>query len=330
MAIRAANHSSYPRVGKSPLDQQLRAVLEAAERGKAGPDEVAAAADEVTTVVVAEQSRAFIDIVTDGMVRWNGPLSHLALHLEGLAIDGVRRWFDTNFYDRRVVVVADVRRRGPFLLHDYRIATGVAQKPVKVVLPGPVTFARLALDRHYRSPEKLARAVAEALAGEVRDLRAAGARHFQLDEPLLCRRAQDLGIVAETAGAVFEAAGEDATTVLSTYFGSLAGSAAGLHLLPGTHLGLDVASDPSCLDLLARLPEEKGVALGTFDARTTKQEDAADVAGLLAPHRDRLTCRDVLVGPNAGLELLPRDQAFDKLLHARYLVEKLSQGWTWD
>ncbi len=40
--------------------------------------------------------------------------------------------------------------------------------------------------------------------------------------------------------------------------------------------------------------------------------------------------RDVIVGPNAGLELLPRDQAFDKLLHARYLVEKLTQEWTWE
>jgi hypothetical protein len=34
-------------------------------------------------------------------------------------------------------------------------------------------------------------------------------------------------------------------------------------------------------------------------------------------------------GPSAGLELLPRDQAFDKLLQARYLVERLSREWTW-
>ena len=56
---------------------------------------------------------------------------------------------------------------------------------------------------------------------------------------------------------------------------------------------------------------------------------AVDAAALLEPHRSSLTQRDVVVGPNAGLELLPRDSAFDKLLHARYLVEKLSGEWEW-
>ncbi len=72
--IRSANHSSYPRVADSPLDQQVRSILKAAEHGRATADEVIAAADEVTTVVVADQCRAFIDIVTDGMVLSAGPL----------------------------------------------------------------------------------------------------------------------------------------------------------------------------------------------------------------------------------------------------------------
>jgi len=82
-------------------------------------------------------------------------------------------------------------------------------------------------------------------------------------------------------------------------------------------------------ELLSSLPEGKGVHLGLFDARTTRQEDASDVAAQLLPYKELLTRRDVIVGPQAGLELLPRDQAFEKLLHARYLVEKLSREWTW-
>ena len=109
--IRAANYSSYPRVADSPLDQQVRSILKAAERGRATAEEVTAVADEVTTVLVADQSRAFIDIVTDGMVRWAGPLSHLAQHLDGLELRELRRWFETNFYDRRVAVVGEIRRR---------------------------------------------------------------------------------------------------------------------------------------------------------------------------------------------------------------------------
>ncbi len=289
---------------------------------------MAAVEDEVTTIVVAEQSRAFIDIVTDGMVRWEGPLSHVARHLDGLATGGLRRWFDTNFYDRQVAVTGEIRRSAAFLIHDYRVAEDVAQKPVKPVLPGPVTMARLAHDEIYGSTDKLAAALADALAAEVEDLAAAGATHFQLDEPLLCRYPEDLELVEATAGRVFEAAGSGATTILSTYFGDLVALADGLGRLPGTHVGLDMMAGPANFDLLSRVPEGKGLVLGLFDARTTIQEDAADVAARLEPYKDVLTARDVIVGPNAGLELLPRDQAFDKLLHARYLVEKLTQDWT--
>jgi len=135
--------------------------------------------------------------------------------------------------------------------------------------------------------------------------------------------------VVRTAGRIFEAAGAGATTILSTYYGDLSGTADGLGKLPGTHLGLDMVAGPANYDLLERLPADKGVVLGLFDARTTLQEDAAEVAVKLEPYRETLCARDVVVGPNAGLELLPRDQAFDKLLHSRYLVEKLSQEWTW-
>ena len=327
--IRSCNHSSYPRVADSPLEQQLRHALKAAEHGKATPQQVAEVADAVTTMVVADQSRAFIDVVTDGMVRWDGPLSHLARHLDGLETGELVRWFDTNFYDRRVHVVGEIKRPTSFLTADYAVADDIAQKPLKPVLPGPVTFSRMARDEHYGSRERVAHALAEALAAEVADLAAAGATCFQLDEPLLCRYPEDLELVAQTAGRVFEAAGEGATTVLSTYYGDLAALADRLERIPGTHLGMDMVSGPANFELLKRLPEDRGVVLGLFDARTTLQEDAADVAARLEPHRRQLVQRDVLVGPNAGLELLPRDHAFDKLLHARYLVEKLTAEWTW-
>ena len=327
--IRAANHSFYPRVGESPLDQQLRTVLRARDRGKATDADVAAVEDEVATIVVAEQSRAFIDIVTDGLVRWEGPLSHVARHLNGLEAHDLVRWFDTNFYDRRPEAVGPISRKDPFLVRDYQVASEVTQKPVKVALPGPVTFARLSRDRHYGSIGALARAVAEALAVEVADLASAGARCFQLDEPLLCRHPEDLDLVAETAERVFQPSGEGATTILSTYFGDLSSLVDRLDRLPGTHIGLDLVWNRSGLDLLPKLPESKGVVLGIFDARTTRLEDAGDVAEWLEPHRESLIKRDVIVGPQTGLEYLPRDQAFDKLLQARYLVEKLSEEWPW-
>jgi methionine synthase II (cobalamin-independent) len=326
--IRSANHSSYPRIGDNPLDQQIRSVRRALEAGRATDDDVRRTEDEVATLIVADQARAFIDIVTDGMVRWEGPLAHLAHHVDGLIPGPLRRWFDTNFYQRQVEVTGPLARRGPFLVHDFEVARQVAQRsPVKTVLPGPVTFSHLACDRHYRDRAALAGALTRILAEEVSALRAAGARCFQLDEPLLCRHPEDADLVAGTAAEVFAAAGPDDVTILSTYFGDLVPLAGRLDRLPGSHLGLDLCAGPGNWTLLGRLPARRGVALGLFDARTTLQEDAADVAAKLEPHRASLAGRDLIVGPNAGLELLPRDAAFDKLLHSRYLVEKLGAEW---
>ena len=114
--VRSSNHSSFCKVGDSPLDQTLRIALNRRERGRATDDDVRDAADEVTTVVVAQQARAFIDIVTDGMIGWEGPLSHLVGNLDGLRAGELYRWFDTNFYDRRVEVVGEISRPGPFLV----------------------------------------------------------------------------------------------------------------------------------------------------------------------------------------------------------------------
>lgn len=325
--IRAANHSSYPRVGEGALDQQIRTALRARDRGEVTDAQVRAIEDEVSTIVVAEQSRAFIDVVTDGMVRWEGPLSHVARHLSGVEPKDLVRWFDTNFYDRRPEVTGAIGWVEPFLVHDYSVAAAVGKKLVKVVLPGPVTFARLSTDRHYRDLGALARDLAAALAKEVGALASAGATVFQLDEPLLCRHPEDADLVRQTAEIVLATAGDGATTILSTYFGDLRSLRESLDRLPGTHLGLDMVGSDANYELLAALPAGRGVALGLFDARTTRQEDADDVAKLLTPHRKHLEGRDVFVGPQAGLELLPRDQAFDKLLHSRYLVEKLSEDW---
>ena len=60
--IRSANHSSYPRIGSSPWDQELRRVARERERGEAGDAAVALVEDEVAAMIVAEQSRAFVDV----------------------------------------------------------------------------------------------------------------------------------------------------------------------------------------------------------------------------------------------------------------------------
>jgi 5-methyltetrahydropteroyltriglutamate--homocysteine methyltransferase len=327
--IRSATHSSYPRIGDSSWDQELRRAARERERGLIDDAAVRLVEDEVAAMIVAEQSRAFVDVVTDGLVRWTGPFSHVASRFRGVRLDGLMRWFETSLYDRRPVIEGAIAREGPILVRDALQALDVRPKALKVVLPGPVSLACVARDRFYGDPAALARAFAGALADEARDLAAAGVTIFQLDEPMLCRRPEDAELVAETAGAIFGAAGSGATTILSTYFGDLAPLADDLARLPGTHLGVDMVHGAGNWPLVAKLPDDRGVHLGLFDARTTRIESAGEIAERIAPYREILMARDVMVGPQCGLELVPRHAAFDKLLQSRYLRERLEKEWRW-
>lgn len=328
--IRSQNHSSYPRVGDSALDQQLRLARRRFDAGKIDRDAWLESVDESITIVVAEQSRAFIDIVTDGGVRHDGPLSACTESIDGVESGEWVRWFETNFYDRRPVIKGELKRVGSWFAHGAEVANSVAlTRPVKAVMVGPVTFARIAHDEQYGDLDTLADAYAAVLGEEIAELRKSGTTHFQFDEPMLCRHSDDLERVVRTSKVLVAAAGNDAVTTVSTYFGNLAGVADGLADLPCSHIGLDMVSDNGNEGVLGKLPDGKGVALGVFDATSAIQEDADDVAQRLEPHRAVLEARDVIVGPNAGLELLSRDQAFDKLLHTRYLMEKLQKEWSW-
>jgi 5-methyltetrahydropteroyltriglutamate--homocysteine methyltransferase len=327
--IRSANHSSYPRIGDSPWDQELRRIARERDAGRVDAAAVGLVEDEVSAMVVAEQSRAFVDVVTDGQVRWSGPVSHVASRLGGVRLDGVMRWFATGLYDRRPVVERPIVRLAPILVRDAQQALHVRPRALKVALPGPVSLSRVARDRCYGDRRALALALAAALAEEARDLAAAGVTIVQLDEPMLATHPDDAALVAETAAVVFKAAGAGATTILSTYFGDLAALAGDLASFPGTHLGLDMVHTAGNWPVLAELPDGRGVHLGLFDARTTRIESAGEIVERIAPYRELLMARDVMVGPQCGLELIPRHAAFDKLLQSRYLRERLQKEWRW-
>ena len=99
----------------------------------------------------------------------------------GFEIGGLLRWFDNNVYYRRPVCVGELEWGGPSSVEVWRFASSVATKPVKAVIPGPVTFARLSVDEHYGTHEEFVLAIARVLAQEAFELEAAGVRYLQVD-----------------------------------------------------------------------------------------------------------------------------------------------------
>ncbi|OGS61847.1 MAG: hypothetical protein A3K59_07135 [Euryarchaeota archaeon RBG_19FT_COMBO_69_17] len=310
--VRTTVVGNYPRVGDTHEEQRLRRAIARHDLGEVTSEELHNAERDVVRDILREQASAGIDLVTDGQVTWTDSQSHLARGLGGIEIDGLVRYFDTNTYYRQPVVVGPVSWRSPILVEEWRAAQSASKRPVKGVLTGPVTLAELALDKHYGGVRPLAFDLAKALAQEVAALQAAGARHIQIDEPILSRRPEQIDLVRETLGPLAASKGP-AELSLFIAFGDVAKIYRRLQELPVDVLGLDLVQGAKTWAQIKRRGSSKPLVLGLVDARNTKAEDPAALAARVGELRGRVDLDAAYLSPSNGLEFLPRAKAREKL-----------------
>jgi 5-methyltetrahydropteroyltriglutamate--homocysteine methyltransferase len=321
MGFQATVVGSYPKPPDEGRPFVLRRALHAVTRGEISEEDVRRAEDDLVREVIAEQEAAGIDIVTDGCARWDDILTPFASHMAGFEIGGLLRWFDNNVYYRRPVCVGRLEWRGPASVDAYRFAASVATRPVKAILPGPVTFARLSVDDHYGDHERFVIDIARVLAQEAFELQAAGAPLIQIDEPALPDAPEDLDLAGRALELITaELEGE---TLLATYFGDCKRLGPDIFRLPVGAFGFDLIAGPENLEIIERTPEGRGIQAGIVDARNTRLEEIEELAGvvdnllaILGP--DRLS-----VSPSAGLEFLPREKARAKLQRLSEVAERV-------
>ncbi len=314
MDILLHNHSSYPRIGEKPGQQRLRRAYAARERGEIDAAEFTAIERAQIDESIHEQEHAGLDVVTDGQIRWHDPISHVMAALEGVRINGLLRYFDTNFYFRQPVLTAPVRRRGPIVRDDFVLACRAARQCVKPVLTGPYTLARLSVidGAAYGGVPAVAHALSEVLADEVRDLAAAGAQYVQIDEPAILTQPDDIRLLRQVLEPLWAARGA-AQLVLATYFGDAEPLYAQLHSLPADIVALDFTYSPKLTELISETGAAKVLGLGLVDGRTTRLERPEAVARQIDTLLKRYAMDTVHVMPSCGLEHLPRDCARAKL-----------------
>ncbi|HVF54058.1 MAG TPA: hypothetical protein VNC78_10730 [Actinomycetota bacterium] len=312
MAVQTTVVGSYPKPPAEGEKFTLRKALHASESGGAGDADVAAARDELVRAVIVEHEAAGIDIITDGQARWDDILTPFARNIAGFEIGGLLRWFDNNVYYRRPVCTGPIEWRGPSSVDSYKFAAAVATKPVKAVVPGPITFARLSVDEHYGTHETFVEAIAGVLAQEVFELEAAGATHIQIDEPALLDAPEDLEL-AKRALATVTSELNSAEVTLATYFADAKRLGGAFFELPAQVFALDLVSGPENRNLLADVPADKKIQAGILDSRNTRLEDLDELKRSIAELVDQFGEDRVRVAPSAGLEFLPREKANAKL-----------------
>jgi 5-methyltetrahydropteroyltriglutamate--homocysteine methyltransferase len=313
MRLILTNTGSYPRIGDTPAAQRHRRAYAQRERGELSPADWRAVEDEVTGEVIAEQLAAGVELPTDGQVRWYDPISHLARSLTNVTVNGLLRYFDTNFYFRQPVVRGTITRPGSILASELATArAAAAPREVKPVLTGPYSLAQGSiLEGGYGSREALADAYAEIVAQEVADLARAGATLIQIDEPYLLQHPEDLGVVQRNF-TVLAAARGGARLACYTYFGDALPLYDDLQHLPVDVLGLDFTYSPKLALRIAEAGSAKALGLGLIDGRNTKLETPEALFPVLDQVSGQLG-ETAYLNPSCGLEFLPRERARAKL-----------------
>ena len=303
---------NYPKTPAPPGEPKLRRAIAKFERGEIDRGELERVEGEVTKDVLAEQVKAGLDLLTDGQIRWEDGQTYFARKLSGFSIDGLIRYFDTNTYYRQPVVKGKVKWKGPIGLKDYRFAQKEGERPVKPVITGPYTLARLSQNRGYHSFEELVMDLASALNREALSLQEADPAWIQFDEPAILKHKEDFPLF-ERAMEILTS-GLRVKTSLYTWFGDIEGLSPRFFQLPFDLFGLDLVRGQRSLKLIDEVPKGKGLGLGIVDARNTKLESERELVELSERVSQIVPPERLHINPSCGLEYLPRERTYQKLV----------------
>lgn len=314
---------NYPKTPDAPKPQKLRSALHRFDQGEITKEELGRIEAEVTKDVIDEQVKAGIELVTDGQIRWDDAQTYFAQKIKGFSINGLLRYFDSNMYYRQPVVEEDLKWQEPILSEDYQFAKGVSATPVKPVITGPLTLAKLSLNKHYPDFKTFVLRLAEILNQEALELQKENPPLIQFDEPVLVRNKDDFLIFKKAADIL--TAGLKVETALYTYFGDIVGLYPDILSLPFDTLGLDLVQGEKNWEILKNGSFNKNLGFGIVDARNTKLEKVEDLVAKIKGVSENFKAETIYVNPSCGLEFLPRGIAFKKLKILAEAVTKLKQ-----
>jgi len=307
------------------------------------PDWLAAAPSEqaltdATRVVIATQEQAGIDVVCDGeLYRFdlnhpdtNGMIEYFTRPMSGIRSDiAFSEWLDYSksagmrFRARPPGVVEGPVGAGTLNLPvACARAKSLASRPLKFTLTGPHMLAKTLHDRHYRSPEKLAHAIAAVLAEQVKRLTA---EVVQLDEANLPGHPGEWKWAAASINEVLKAVPKTAKSAVHLCFGNYGGQSIQkggwaklidyLNALRVDHIVMENAHrPPEELAVFKDLRKEIGFGLGVVDIKRTEVESAEAIARSIERAEKMLGRGRVrYVHPDCGFWMLKRSIADGKI-----------------
>ena len=275
--------------GIYPRSEELVQATRDLDRGRTTPEAVDAQVERDLEELVSVQQAAGLDLLTDGMLRWQDLFRPLVEGADGLETGALTRFLDTNtFYRAPEATSAEPRLTAPL---DKRYVAPVPG-PRLVTLPSPSALAR----GTDVSPRAMAEGVLKpAIEGLEADL-------VVLAEPFLAREPDpDVEVLSEALEALpgriaLQCTFANAQTILER----------GLAELPVEGIGIDFFATPS-----DALPAgfDKLLLAGVLDARNSVLEDPHEIATFAAS----LEVERIALVPNGDLQFVAEPLAREKL-----------------
>ncbi len=194
-------------IGSWPRPKWMLRIMHEYLEGKLSEDDFQESANDAVRLVVEQQLKAGVDVITDGEQRRDNYSSFVGARLENVQLvplidllplvdhpEEFQRQLDALDVPCSVVrhpaVFGKLSRKAPLAAHESAFLRQITNAPIKVSLPGPYLLTRtMYLDcfkeRAYASREALADDIVQILREEITDLLQSSASLIQLDEPIL-------------------------------------------------------------------------------------------------------------------------------------------------
>ena len=280
--------------GLYPRSEALVQATRDLDRGRTTPEAVDEQVDRDLSELVAAQQQAGLDLLADGMLRWQDAFRPLVEASDGLETGALTRFLDTNtFYRAPSATTAQPKLRAP--LGDRHVTP--LPGPRLVTLPSPYALAQ----GTGLPPKVMAEDVLKP------QLDALDAELVVLEEPFLARDEKaELGSVEE---ALQKLGGGPKLALWLTFGNAQRLLEQGLGDLPVHAIGIDFYATP-----VTDVPQgfDKLFLAGVLDARSSVLEEPREIAAFVERLRDR-GIEEIALVPNGDLQYVSEQVAREKL-----------------
>lgn len=313
-------------VGSHALPSWLHTVVKKIDTGEYGKTDIKETYDDAVDIAILDQTRAGVDIITDGEMRRHFFVQGFYKRIVGIEPDPLLRTVGPPGYDTptRFHTVSPIQvPEGLGIVDEFNYTKTRTSLSIKATCPGPLTISmHIRPQQVYKTRLDVAWEFASIINAELKNLVAAGAGFIQIDEP-------SFAIVPGKANEwveLYNSCVKDIDVKLGLHicFGNLDSRPRGkreytwmwphLNEMKADQLVLEFANREFVdVDLWKSVSETRELGAGVIDIKSFYVETPEDVAARIRRFLEFVPAEKLWINPDCGFFAIPRWLAVKKL-----------------